>query len=147
MTPNLLGVSHLAFSVPDLAAAVRFWVEVLGFEPVNDDPQFRFLLNRTARMAVVVTDHGGAVEGVFDENRPGLDHLGLAVPDLDTLEAWRTTLDGHGVTHSGVVATDAGWHLNLRGPGNFPIEFYVMSEAFAGSLGLDPAEPAMAGGH
>ena len=147
MTPTLAGVSHLSFSVPDLAAAVRFWVEVLGFEPVNDDPQFRFLLHRGARMAVVVTDHGGAVEGVFDERRAGLDHLGLAVTDLVTLEAWRTELDECGVPHSGVVATDAGWHLNLRAPGNFPIELFVISEAFAGSIGLDPAELAVAGGH
>ena len=120
MTPNLLGVSHLAFSVPDLAAAVRFWVEVLGFEPVNDDPQFRFLLNRTARMAVVVTDHGGAVEGVFDESRPGLDHLGLAVPDLDTLEAWRTALDGQGVTHSGCGRHRRGLAPEPAGPGQLP---------------------------
>ena len=86
-------------------------------------------------------------EGVFDERRPGLDHLGLAVTDLDTLEAWRDELDEHRVPHSGVVATDAGWHLNLRAPGNFPIELYVMSEGFAGSIGLDPAEPAVAAGH
>ena len=147
MRPVLLGMSHLAFSVAVLAAAVRFWVEVLGFELANDDPQVGLLLHRGARMAVAVTDHGGAVEGVFDEHRPGLDHLGLAVTDPDTLEAWRVALDEHGVPHSGVVATDAGWHLNLRAPGNVPIELFVIGEAFAVSLALDPAEPAVAGGH
>lgn len=147
MTPALGGVSHLAFSVPDVAESARFWVEVFGFEPVNDDPQVRFLLHRAARLAIVVTDHGGAVEGVFDERHPGLDHLGLAIPDLDTLEAWRATLDEHRVPHSGVVAGDAGWHLNLRAPGHFPIELFVIGEPFARSLGIEPTEPAVAGSH
>ena len=143
VTPNLVGVSHLSFSVPDLAAAVQFWVEVLGFEPMNDDPEFRFLFHRGARVAVIVTDHGGTVRDVFDEHHPGLDHLALAVTDVDTLEQWRT-LDERGVPHSGVVPSDGGWHLNLRAPGNFPVELFVIGEAFARSLGLDPAEPAVA---
>ena len=62
MRPDLLGVSHLGLSVPDMAAAARFWVDVLGFEPVNDDPAFRFLFHRAARIAVVLTDHAGTVQ-------------------------------------------------------------------------------------
>ena len=147
MTPNLLGVSHLAFSVPDMAAAARFWVEVFGFEPLPSGPELHFLVHREARLAVVVTDHGGTVDAGFDEHHTGLDHLALAVPDPDALEQWRRRLDRHGVPHSGVVATDAGWHLNLRGPNDFPIELYAMADAFATTLGLDPAEPAVAGHH
>jgi glyoxylase I family protein len=147
MTPDLLGVSHLGLSVPDVAASARFWVEVLGFEARNDDPGFRFVFHPGARIAVVLTDHAGTVQDRFDEHHPGLDHLALAVADLDDLERWRSTLDEHGVGHSGLVESDGGWHLNLRAPGNFPIELFVISEAFAMSLGLDPAEPAVAGGH
>jgi catechol 2,3-dioxygenase-like lactoylglutathione lyase family enzyme len=147
MRPDLLGVSHLAFSVPDVAAAIRFWVEVLGFEPMNDDPAFGFVFHREARIAVVVTDHGRTVLDTFDEHHPGLDHLALAVADRDDLEQWRSRLDAHGVPHSGVVESDGGWHLNLRAPGDFPVELFVIGEAFATSLGLDPAEPAVAGGH
>ena len=147
MTPSLVGVSHLSFSVPDLAETTRFWVEVLGFTSVNDDPQFRFLFHHAARVAVILTDHGGTVRDVFDEHHPGLDHLALAVTDIDTLEQWRTTLDERGLPHSGLVASDGGWHLNLRAPGNFPVELFVIDESFARSLGLDPAEPAVAGRH
>jgi glyoxylase I family protein len=147
MTPTLLGVSHLGFSVPDVAAATRFWVDVLGFEPMNDDPGFRFVFHHGARIAVVLTDHAGTVQDRFDEHRPGLDHLALAVADRDDLERWRSRLDEHGVPHSGVVESDGGWHLNLRAPGDFPVELFVISEAFATSLGLDPAEPAVAGRH
>jgi glyoxylase I family protein len=146
MTANLLGVSHLGFSVPDVAAATRFWVDVLGFEPMNDDPGFRFVFHREARIAVVLTDHDGTVQDRFDEHHPGLDHLALAVAELDDLERWRATLDEHGVPHSGLVESDGGWHLNLRAPGDFPIELFVITEAFATSLGLDRAE-AMAAGH
>ncbi len=147
MTPSLVGVSHLGLSVPDLASAVRFWVDVFGFEPMNDDPEFRFVFHRQARLALVVTDHGGTVRDVFDEHHPGLDHLALAVADRDSLEQWRVTLDEHGVPHSGVAESDGGWHLNLRAPGNFPVELFVINEVFATSLGLTPAEPAVAGHH
>ena len=147
MMPSLVGVSHLSFSVPDVAEAARFWVEVLGFEPRNDDPEFRFVFHREARLAVVLTDHAGTVGDVFDEHHAGLDHLALAVADVDTLEQFRAELDERRVPHSGVVASDGGWHLNLRGPGNFPIELFVIAEAFVRSLGLDPAEPAVAGRH
>jgi catechol 2,3-dioxygenase-like lactoylglutathione lyase family enzyme len=147
VTANLLGVSHLGFSVPDVTEAARFWVEVLGFEPRNDDPEFRLVFHRGARLAVVLTDHGGTVRDTFDERHTGLDHLALAVADVDTLEQFRAELDERGVPHSGLVASDGGWHLNLRAPGNFPIELFVITEAFIRSLGLDPAEPAVAGGH
>jgi catechol 2,3-dioxygenase-like lactoylglutathione lyase family enzyme len=89
--------------------AARFWVEVLGFEPRNDDPEFRLVFHREARLAVVVTDHAGTVQDRFDEHHPGLDHLALAVADLDDLERWRARLDEHGVPHSGWSrATAAG---------------------------------------
>jgi glyoxylase I family protein len=147
MTPTLLGVSHLGFSVADVAAAAHFWVEVLGFEAQNDAPEFRFVFHREARIAVVLTDHGRTVLGAFDEHHPGLDHLALAVADRGDLEQWRARLDEHGVPHSGVVESDGGWHINLRAPGNFPVELFAIDEAFARSLGLDPAEPAVAGRH
>ena len=105
------------------------------------------MFHREARIAVVLTDHDGTVQDRFDEHHPGLDHLALAVADLDDLERWRATLDEHGVPHSGLIESDGGWHLNLRAPGDFPIELFVITEAFATSLGLDPAQPAVAGRH
>ena len=40
------------------------------------------------------------------------------------------------VPHSPVVQSDAGHHLNLRAPDNFPIELFVLTDAGAIQLGL-----------
>ncbi|MGY1616153.1 VOC family protein [Geodermatophilus sp. SYSU D00691] len=132
----LAGFSHVGLSVPDVDAAVAFWSRAMGFELVERQEAFAFLLHRTALVAVGLTDHGGAVTGPFDERRTGLDHLALAVPDDAALEAWVRRLDELGVENSGVVRTDAGGHLNLRGPDGFPVELFVLSPAGAAWLGI-----------
>lgn len=131
-----MGLSHVALSVPDLAIAAEFWVDVLGFEALDDDAAYRFLFHREARLAVVLTEHGGAVREGFDEHNAGLDHLALAVGDLDTLQHWATVLAGRGVTTAGVVASDAGHHLNFRAPGGIPLELFVLDERARAALGL-----------
>ena len=125
--PALHGLSHLGFSVHDVPAAVQFWVEVFGFRAVVEEPGFAFLIRVDVGLAIGVGDHDGAVAGGFDERRVGLDHLALAVPNVPGLDAWARWLDEHGVPHSGVVASDAGSHLNLRAPDSFPVELFVLS--------------------
>jgi catechol 2,3-dioxygenase-like lactoylglutathione lyase family enzyme len=137
MTPAILGLSHVGLSVRDRDAARQFWVEVLGFELIEDQPTFCFVFDRGARLAVIMTDHDQTVSGAFDELRPGLDHLAYAVPDVESLLTWQQRLVRHGVVHSPIVETDAGHHLNLRAPDDVPIELYVMKPAFAALLGLD----------
>jgi catechol 2,3-dioxygenase-like lactoylglutathione lyase family enzyme len=145
MTLPLLGLSHVCLSVPDLDAAVHFWVDVLGFEPVDMQPTYRFVFDRGAGLAVILTDHDHTVTGAFDERHTGLDHLAYAVPDVESLLSWEQRLDGLGVPHAPVVETDAGHHLNLRAPDNMPIELYVMKPEFAAVLGLDEgADPVAA---
>ena len=136
MRPSLTGLSHLSLSVSDLPAATDFWVEVFGFESLNDDPRFRLLIHREARVAVTVTDHGGAVTGPFDERNPGLDHVALAVGDTDSLAQWHAELEERGIVNSGIVESEAGHHLNLRGPNNLPIELFVLNDETAEALGL-----------
>ena len=137
MTPAILGLSHVGLSVRDRDAAKHFWVEVLGFELIEDQPTFCFVFDRAARLAVILTDHDRTVSGDFDEHHPGLDHLAYAVTDVESLLTWQQRLARHGVVHSPIVETDAGHHLNLRAPDSVPIELYVMKPAFAASLGLD----------
>jgi glyoxylase I family protein len=136
MRPSLTGLSHLSLSVSDLAAATEFWVDAFGFESLNDDPRFRLLIHREARVAVTLTDHGGDVTGPFDEHNLGLDHVALAVGDTDSLDQWQADLEGRGIVNSGIVESEAGHHLNLRGPGNMPIELFVLKDEAAEALGL-----------
>jgi catechol 2,3-dioxygenase-like lactoylglutathione lyase family enzyme len=138
--PALQGLSHLGFSVRDVPAAVRFWTEVFGFRAVVEEDEFSFLIRVDVGLAIGLGDHGGTVTGGFDECRVGLDHVALAVPDVPSLHAWTRWLDEHGVPHSGVVASDAGSHLNLRAPDAFPVELFVLDPAAAPSFGIgDPA--------
>jgi len=135
--PALRGVSHVALSVPDVAAAAEFWTTVLGFEAMGGGPGFCFLLLRTARVAVVVADHGGTVRGAFDEHHPGLDHVALAVSDLETLRAWERWLADRRVPYTPIIASDGAHHLNLRAPGDIPVELCVLDPGFLVALGVD----------
>ena len=138
MTPTILGLSHVALSVRDRDAARQFWVDVMGFDVISEEPGYSFFFERAAGLAVILTDHDGSVSGAFDERNAGLDHLACAVPDVESLLSWEQRLAGLGVSHSPIVETDAGHHLNLRAPDNVPIELYVMKPAFAASvLGLE----------
>jgi glyoxylase I family protein len=140
MIPSVLGISHVSLSVADMAAAARFWTEVMGFETFVEDPRFRFFIHRGAHLAVLVSDHESAVTGPFDELRVGLDHLAFAVPDIESLRSWEQRLTTLGVPNSGITETDGGHHLNLRAPDNLPLELFVMNASMLSSLGL--AEPA-----
>ena len=141
MTPALLGLSHVSLSVQDRSAARHFWVDVLGFELIGEEPTYSFVFDRGAGLAIVLTDHDQTVSGAFDEHHPGLDHLAYAVPDVESLLSWEQRLDRFGVPRSPIAETDAGHHLNLRAPDNVPIELYVMKPAFAALLGLNGVDP------
>lgn len=143
----MLGLSHLALSVRDVAKAKEFWVDAMGFEVVTEEEAFCSLLERGARMAVIITDHTGTVAGPFDERRVGLDHLALAVPDVETLLCWEQRLRRLGVLTSEITESDAGHHLNLRAPDGVAIELFVMGAAMAVSLGIGSGADAVAGTH
>jgi catechol 2,3-dioxygenase-like lactoylglutathione lyase family enzyme len=144
MIPSVLGISHMSLSVVDMDGAARFWTEIMGFETFTEDPRFRFLIHRGARLAVLVSDHESAVTGPFDELRTGLDHLAFAVPDIESLRAWEQRLTTLGVPNSGITETDAGHHLNLRAPDNLPLELFVMSTSMLSSLGFAEVADAIA---
>lgn len=145
--PPLHGISHLGLSVRDLPAATDFWVRVLGFTLLTGEPALSFLVRPDAMMAVGLSTQGGTVEGSFDEHHVGLDHLALAVPDVPALEAWERWLDECAVPHSGIGTSDAGRHLNLRAPDDFPVELFVLDPAVAPEFGIDGDVVPAARGH
>ena len=147
MTPAISGLSHISLSVRDRDAARHFWVEVLGFELIDEQPTYCFMLDRGTRHGITLTDHGQTVSGPFDEHHTGLDHLAYAVPDIESLLSWEQRFQSFGVSHSPIVETDAGHHLNVRAPDNVPIELYVMKAEFATLLGLDDGVAPVAATH
>ena len=94
MTPAIFGLSHVGLSVRDRDAARHFWVQILGFELIDEQPHYCFVFDRCAGLAITMTDHDQTVTGAFDEHHTGLDHLAFAVPDVESLLSWEQRLAG-----------------------------------------------------
>jgi glyoxylase I family protein len=124
--PDLVGLSHLSLSVPDMARAKTFWAEVMGFRVVMETPDFCFCVHPVTEIAISVKDHEGTVTGSFDETRVGLDHVALGVADRAELERWRDWLAENDVSQSEIVETEFGHHLNLRAPDNVAVELFAI---------------------
>lgn len=97
--PPLLGIRHVALFVPRLDVAERFWTEVMGYtvEWRPDDDNV-YLTAGGDNLALHAT---GAVAGAPaqtpTETGQRLDHLGLAVPHPDEVDAWARHLREAGV--------------------------------------------------
>lgn len=114
--PGLRGMEHVGLTVPDLDAAVRFFVEVLGCEPVMPElavdatrPGMARMLDvapgARARLRFLRCGHGTNLElfeyDAPDQERPRLrnsdvggHHLAFHVDDLTAAVAW---LRAHGL--------------------------------------------------
>ena len=88
--PPMLGIRHVALYVADLAAAERFWVEVMGYAVEwRPDPENVYLRGARDNLALHAK---GDVSG---EGR--LDHIGIAVAAAAEVDAWATYLSSQGV--------------------------------------------------
>ncbi|MES1209831.1 MAG: VOC family protein [Pseudomonadota bacterium] len=101
--PPLLGVRHVALFVPDLEVAERFWVDVMGYAVEwRPDPDNVYLCagsdNLALHRAPAVVGGADAGAGGSPTGRQRLDHIGLAVPAPDHVDAWASHLGAHGVS-------------------------------------------------
>ena len=62
---------------------------------------------------------------MFDEFRPGLDHVGFGCADRDQLERWQSRLDELGIKHGGIAEDAIGFGLSFRDPDNIALEFWT----------------------
>jgi catechol 2,3-dioxygenase-like lactoylglutathione lyase family enzyme len=92
--PDLLGIRHVALFVRDFEAAERFWVDVMGYE-IEWRPDADNVYLRGGRDNLAL--HRGTPRQPVDESGQ-LDHIGLAVPAPDDVDAWARHLEQHGVT-------------------------------------------------
>jgi len=145
--PGVLGLSHLGITVHDVAGAHRFWTSVMGLATLIEGEDFCMLFERSAGLAIGITNQQGHAAGSFDERRVGLDHLALAVADVATLLRWEQRLTELEVPHGPITTSDAGHHLNLRAPDDFPVELFVLSDMGAANLGINTDTKPVAGTH
>jgi catechol 2,3-dioxygenase-like lactoylglutathione lyase family enzyme len=124
--PPLLGIRHVALYVGDLAAAERFWVDVMGYAVEwRPDPDNVYLCGGRDNLALHAKDAPG----------PGcLDHIGIAVAAPADVDAWAAYLEAHGVPVAAAPKThrDGSRSLYFRGPEGLLIQIIHHAPMSAG---------------
>ena len=109
--PPLVGVSHIAFHVSDVAKARAFYGGLLGYEEAagkaSPDGRVRFRINGRQYVEIVP----GLVAGSDDR----LDHVAFETTDLDALRAYLAEKDvktpevARDASHRTLRVVDPGW--------------------------------------
>jgi catechol 2,3-dioxygenase-like lactoylglutathione lyase family enzyme len=111
------GLSHFQLKVSDLDASVAWYKRALGLTELRADPGHYVALHSTAGRFRLVLSTGGIV------GTPGaLDHIALAVSDVDALSAWCEHLTAIGISHEGITSNIAGQSVDLFDPDGNNIE-------------------------
>jgi catechol 2,3-dioxygenase-like lactoylglutathione lyase family enzyme len=119
--PPTLGLRHVALRVRDLAAAERFFVDLLGYRVEwRPDPEDVYLHR--------AEDSGG----------PGLlDHVGILVARAEDVDAWAEHLEARGAVLLARPRThrDGARSLYLAGPEGLVVQVLHHPRALAGLEG------------
>jgi catechol 2,3-dioxygenase-like lactoylglutathione lyase family enzyme len=105
--PPLLGLRHVALWVPDLEGAERFWCEVMGYRVEwRPDSHNVYLSTGTDNLALHRAPPGpsestpspeiGTPAPAYAPPPQRLDHIGLAVPAPEDVDAWAVRLTARG---------------------------------------------------
>ena len=109
-------LNHVAYPTFDTAATVRFYTEVMGFRLVD---AVQDAIGRTRFLHTFFAMESGEIIAFFDI--PGLEkpardhvppwvrHLAMSVDSRETLAAWKTRLESHGVHVDGPIDHDGVW--------------------------------------
>jgi glyoxylase I family protein len=125
-------IHHIRLTVTDIARSRAFYEPVFGWPVLLETPadaddvtreQLAFLFggviyradNFLIGLRPVASDR-------FDEDRCGLDHLGLAVESRAALDAAARQLDELGIHHEGVKDIGPSYILEFRDPDNIALE-------------------------
>ena len=123
-------IGHVAITVRDLAISRPWYQELIGAEPVLDEPTsggFHHTVFMIGDTLIGLHEHPDAVDDgdSFTEFRIGLDHIGFGCPDRDALVAWESRLDSLGIAHGGIVDAHYGSGLSFRDPDGIALEFFA----------------------
>ena len=137
--PFTTGFNHVATLTPDLDRLVRFYQDVFGaiitfeMQATPDHPRMIIIdLGGGASMNIFETT---ADEIIGDRRRQGsrgaIDHYGLAVDSLATLEATRDRLVAAGADIGEIQRLGAEWSLFFRDPDGMELEVCCHADASA----------------
>ena len=130
---------HLALTVTDLNASVRWYESVFDVHPIHDIPHAggvgRLLAGADGQLTIALHQHATNDGSLSSETTTGLDHAGFAVPTRRDLELWQEHLEANGVVRAGAAdkpltqspITDEPYAsvLVFRDPDNIQLELFV----------------------
>jgi catechol 2,3-dioxygenase-like lactoylglutathione lyase family enzyme len=123
--PPSLGLRHAALRVRDLAAAERFFVEVLGYRVEwRPDPENVYLVRHEDDVALHRAERGAGPDL--------LEHLGVFVPRAEDVDAWERHLDRVGARLLARARThrDGARSLYVAGPEGIVMQILHHPPAF-----------------
>lgn len=122
------GIAHAALTVSDLTKSAPWYAALFGAKPdkIQDGEVFS-VATWSLPGCTVVLHRFRCQPGpeLFDEHRPGLDHLAFSCADGGELDAWMTRLDRLGIKHSDILDEAYGSGLSFRDPDNIALEFFA----------------------
>jgi methylmalonyl-CoA/ethylmalonyl-CoA epimerase len=140
---------HIAFGVPEIAAATPFLVGALGGEPMNGGPgrgfrafQWRYRGGGVIEVLEPSGPPGGFMHRFLEARGPGIHHVTFKVADLDAACA-RAEATGYGIV--GYDASDPAWQeafLHPRQAQGIVVQLAHSDPRAAGAWGSEPAPPA-----
>ena len=130
-----LGIHHAGLTVPNLAAAVRFFTEGLGFETVGEVPAYpAAFLSDGSVMITLWQAEDPATARPFDRHGAiGLHHLALRVANARALEKLHGKLGARDDVAIEFPPEPLGSgptrHMMCRIPGDLRVEFIAPAAA------------------
>lgn len=127
---DLQSVSHIAFTVTDLARSKEWYTNVLGWQAMYDAEEggIAYSLGTVPGAGIFLTlrHHSTGSGDGFDPGRTGLDHFAFGVSSRRSLEEWEKRFEEMGVTYTPIVDVPYGHVLNFKDPDNIALEIFAM---------------------
>ena len=125
---GITGMNHAVLYVRDARKTAAFYMDVLGFQTIIDDPDGRFMFMRAPSSQnhhdiAFFTIGEGAGRSMAGRQTVGLYHIAWEVPTLEELQQMRDRLSEAGAL---VGASDHGANKSLYAIDPDGLEFEVM---------------------
>ena len=126
--PEFAGISHVALSVRSRDRSRDWYVQVLGFEVIEENRDEAFdewiLAHPKNRTVLCLQQHKANQGEPFDPARTGGDHVALKVERREELDDWTTWFAEHQVIHSPVADRPYGSVLCFKDPDGIQLELF-----------------------
>ena len=121
------GVHHITLRVSDFQRARNFYVKILGFEIVVEQPNLFIFFAGSTAIGVRGPEEDTPENDKFNPFRIGLDHLALACKDPNELKRVATELDRAGIENTGIKTDETlnKKYVAFKDPDRISWEYYM----------------------